>query len=571
VSALAAAGSAPEAVPTTELLANIRTQIEHYFSKENLQQDQHLVSLMDAQFYVPLHVVASFPRIRAMTTDLSTVRDALAGSTAVALSPDGAMLQPILSSERTTIIFREIPDDAVEGDLTALFDAVEGCPRPVKVRADVAGIWFVTMTSEKDAQAAIRALRSRTFRDAPLRMRLKSENALRAILTSQVRRAAAAGAPGPTLPATGAGLPMGGPMGVPNFAFGPGSGGPASADFVGPMAPAAFAPVVPTHIPAVTYTADQILAIAQGMGTRPEDVALPESARVDDFRSIFSRRPNPELLHRQRTQSVEASMASGRPRFDSVASVDVTSMHYGESERSRRKSSAAAARGVAVLGSVEPPAGATTAPAEAEMAAMMAQAFAKQGGAAAGAAPAAGRSTRGRADAPAGGPPRRGSRGWERGTRSPAQAPAPAAKASVPAPAPAAAVAAAPSVPAPAQTPAPAPAPAAAAGGKPKPAPYAAALMRAAPASPPPKAVVVRGRSPASGAAGAGSVASGDAEADAASAPVADASAAAAQAAATSEPKPVSAEAPAAAAEQPKPARPVWGSSFAAVLQGKPQ
>ena len=47
------------AVPISEeeLLASIRKQVEYYFSKENLQQDTYLTSLMDANMSVPLSVI----------------------------------------------------------------------------------------------------------------------------------------------------------------------------------------------------------------------------------------------------------------------------------------------------------------------------------------------------------------------------------------------------------------------------------------------------------------------------------------------------------------------------------
>ncbi|CAE7259159.1 Larp4B [Symbiodinium sp. KB8] len=544
-----ASAVAPTELSGDELLASVRTQIEHYFSKENLTQDQFLVSQMNAQFFVPLRVVADFARVRAMTTDLDVIRDALRTSSAVALDPTEGMVRPNIHSERTTIILREIAADVGEEAISGIFTGVDGCPKPVSVRSDVGDIWFVTMASEKEAQAAIRALRGKQFRGEPLRMRLKSENALRVIVAASSRNAAAAagssgasgttastaGAPAPAPVSSSAGSAAAGS--VPAYAYGPqsraagssapgaSSGAPlavaaavASGDLVGPMASAGFAPAVPTHLPAVTYTADQILAIAQGMGTRPEDVALPEAARVEAFSAIYSKRPNPELLHRQRTQSVEASLASGRPRFDSVASVDVTSMHYGDAERRHRKSSAAAARGVEVLGQFEPPQGATTAPGEHEMAEMMASAF----------SPKPSR-PRGRAEASADGADSQAGAGdVQPASSTGAAAPGSDAKAAQSS----------------------------------KPAPYAAALLRSAPATAP-KPVVVKGHSGPSGKAANASTATAPetAEDDAAAAAPPKAS----EAPATAE----AAAAPAPAATAPKAS---WGSSgttFAAVLQRK--
>lgn len=52
----------------------LRTQIEYYFSIENLCKDMYLRARMDSQGFVPMHFIAAFKRVRTMSTDIAMVR-----------------------------------------------------------------------------------------------------------------------------------------------------------------------------------------------------------------------------------------------------------------------------------------------------------------------------------------------------------------------------------------------------------------------------------------------------------------------------------------------------------------
>ncbi|KFA61312.1 hypothetical protein S40285_05985 [Stachybotrys chlorohalonatus IBT 40285] len=56
------------------LLPYLRSQVEYYFSIENLCKDLYLRRRMDSQGFVPLHFVAAFKRMRQLTGDLSLIR-----------------------------------------------------------------------------------------------------------------------------------------------------------------------------------------------------------------------------------------------------------------------------------------------------------------------------------------------------------------------------------------------------------------------------------------------------------------------------------------------------------------
>lgn len=63
----------------------LQKQIGHYFSDDNLVSDSYLLSLMSEDGWVPLDRIATFPRVRNITQDMSVVAEALSASTALEL------------------------------------------------------------------------------------------------------------------------------------------------------------------------------------------------------------------------------------------------------------------------------------------------------------------------------------------------------------------------------------------------------------------------------------------------------------------------------------------------------
>lgn len=71
----------------------VRKQIEYYFSEDNLQKDFFLRRKMSAEGYLPVILIASFPRVRALTEDLNLIGEALKDSLKVELSADNMHLR----------------------------------------------------------------------------------------------------------------------------------------------------------------------------------------------------------------------------------------------------------------------------------------------------------------------------------------------------------------------------------------------------------------------------------------------------------------------------------------------
>ncbi|KAG8280952.1 La ribonucleoprotein domain member 1B [Homalodisca vitripennis] len=77
------------------LMEYIRKQIEYYFCKENLMKDLFLRRKMDAEGYLPVTLIASFHRVRALTMDINKVLQAIQASKELQLSPDNFKVRTV--------------------------------------------------------------------------------------------------------------------------------------------------------------------------------------------------------------------------------------------------------------------------------------------------------------------------------------------------------------------------------------------------------------------------------------------------------------------------------------------
>ncbi|CAN0501416.1 unnamed protein product, partial [Ectocarpus sp. 8 AP-2014] len=153
-----------------------QSQVEFYFSKQNLQSDGFLVSKMNAQMCVPVAVIAQFHKIQQLTSDTALIVESVKDSTVCTVTPDG--IKPSIKQERNTIILREIPSETPQQKIREIFTG-DGVAPIKSIRSDVGDTWFVTMESEDDALNTILALRGKTFEGKAIKARLKSENLLR--------------------------------------------------------------------------------------------------------------------------------------------------------------------------------------------------------------------------------------------------------------------------------------------------------------------------------------------------------------------------------------------------------
>jgi len=179
----------PNGEPMSEeeaLRVRVRTQVEYYFSQQNLQRDTYMLSQMDPDGYIPISTVAMFKQLQKLTNgNLELIIESVTGkigdkvdenmrSTICEVSDD---LQRIKASwkrpQRTTIILREVKAGTTEADIRSLLDGTSY--KVQSVRSDVGQNWFVTMSTEDDAKDALLHLIGKTLNGESVKARLKSE------------------------------------------------------------------------------------------------------------------------------------------------------------------------------------------------------------------------------------------------------------------------------------------------------------------------------------------------------------------------------------------------------------
>ncbi|XVE94519.1 hypothetical protein REPUB_Repub02eG0015700 [Reevesia pubescens] len=75
-------------VPELPLPAWLLHQIDYYFSDANLVKDEFLKSNMDDQGWVAISLIAGFPRVNSLTSNIQLILDSLRGSTVVEVQDD---------------------------------------------------------------------------------------------------------------------------------------------------------------------------------------------------------------------------------------------------------------------------------------------------------------------------------------------------------------------------------------------------------------------------------------------------------------------------------------------------
>jgi len=97
-------------IPTEKLNAEILRQVEYYFCPKNLLRDKFLQGEIskDPEGYVPISVLTTFNKLKAMTTDVEYIANVLRNSKSVIVSPDGKAVKtsvrvPLLEGPKPSV------------------------------------------------------------------------------------------------------------------------------------------------------------------------------------------------------------------------------------------------------------------------------------------------------------------------------------------------------------------------------------------------------------------------------------------------------------------------------------
>lgn len=117
-----------------EAIQKITKQVEYYFSDANLATTEHLMRFItkDPEGFVPIMVIASFKKIKALVHNNSLLADALRTSSKLVVSEDGKKVrrqQPFTESDveelqSRIVVAENLPDDHCYQSLKKVFSVV---------------------------------------------------------------------------------------------------------------------------------------------------------------------------------------------------------------------------------------------------------------------------------------------------------------------------------------------------------------------------------------------------------------------------------------------------------------
>lgn len=180
-------GFVADSFVSDQIRAQLKHQLEFYFSAENLANDPYLCSQMDQDNYVPITTIANFNKVKGLTNDLKLVVDVLRESPFVQVDETGQKVRPA-QKQRCIVILREIPDTTPVSEVEKLFSS-PNCPAFVSCEFGLNNNWYVSFESEEDAQKAYKYLREEVgvFQGKPIMARIKAKQVARGPPPSAVR------------------------------------------------------------------------------------------------------------------------------------------------------------------------------------------------------------------------------------------------------------------------------------------------------------------------------------------------------------------------------------------------
>eukprot|EP00186_Timspurckia_oligopyrenoides_P000987 CAMPEP_0182451480 /NCGR_PEP_ID=MMETSP1172-20130603/43743_1 /TAXON_ID=708627 /ORGANISM="Timspurckia oligopyrenoides, Strain CCMP3278" /LENGTH=777 /DNA_ID=CAMNT_0024649261 /DNA_START=309 /DNA_END=2642 /DNA_ORIENTATION=+ len=165
-------------------------QVEWYLGGQNLSTDGFLIQQMREDYYVPVAVLANFPKMkRMMTSNVSQIQLAEMirnKSSLLEVDSSNTLVRPkfLLSEKRRAyLILREVPEITSIADVNELFHDSPNIV-PESIRPDVGFTWFVTLSSPDQARAAYNHIEHKTIHGMPVKARVKIETLLRTVVSA---------------------------------------------------------------------------------------------------------------------------------------------------------------------------------------------------------------------------------------------------------------------------------------------------------------------------------------------------------------------------------------------------
>jgi len=174
-----------EAEPTPEAVSNVSSVLSSIFEPESLKNDVHLTQILARQQYVTIPEVAnisvvsktlSAANVVGETLRLETIIRACRDCPHVTLYDNDQYIIPKIPHNRTTLILRDLPEDATLKEIRQLLNN-PNCGTVKEIKKEVNKTWFVTFATEEECvKSATWIQLNARLRGEKVRCRIKSEH-----------------------------------------------------------------------------------------------------------------------------------------------------------------------------------------------------------------------------------------------------------------------------------------------------------------------------------------------------------------------------------------------------------
>ena len=167
-------------------------QLEYYFSRENLARDTFLVNQMNAEAFAPVALVAGFAKMKAYTTDMSLILEAIKESSKLELDEAETHLRPVDvemggGTPKSVIVLRDIPTDVTEEQIRELFDEETFGPID-NLKSEIGQMWFVEFVNDLESDVMDK-LRLKQLNGQQIKAKFKKEANPRTMISGGERLA----------------------------------------------------------------------------------------------------------------------------------------------------------------------------------------------------------------------------------------------------------------------------------------------------------------------------------------------------------------------------------------------
>jgi len=170
---------------TDAVVKDLAKVLEKYFTPENLRKDMYLTQILTKQQFVTLEEILRLSLVKktleaaeiagedqeaCLLSAIRTMSDVLT------LYDNDQYVIPKIPQNRTTLILRDLPEDATLEEVKTLLEN-PACQNIKKIHPDVNKTWFVTFETEEDCvKGATWIQLNAKLRGEKVRCRIKSEH-----------------------------------------------------------------------------------------------------------------------------------------------------------------------------------------------------------------------------------------------------------------------------------------------------------------------------------------------------------------------------------------------------------